>query len=323
MVLEDTTTESNIEPIEKLNTKVPFVAQIKKNKKYVITGVIGLLITMIGLLVIFGSPSAATVFKDMNEKMLETKSVTIDQKLTMVSAESGSAEISSKLFVNMKSSTELLAKGNFTLSIAYASSPMMIGGDVIKVGDSSYVKYSEISSSDAAISSSFTTIESKLKNNWIKVRDNDQFAAMASTPISSTVNILPTPFANLTDTQRKNILTMLNDDSFYTIEESSKVDTAGVTAYKYLLTYDKDQYKKMAKALSGYVSYFKSDDSSDSEITSMTVWVNINTKQIIKIEYKGTTSSGDVTGTITFSGYNQDKAVEKPSDYSIESELLN
>ena len=116
---------------------------------------------------------------------------------------------------------------------------------------------------------------------------------------------------------------MLQDKSMYSISESSKVDTAGVSAYKYSLTFNNDQYKKVAKAISGYVSYFKSDDSSSSEITSMIVWVNISTKQIIKIEYTGTTKSGDVTGTIAFSGYSQRQTVEKPSDYSIESELLN
>jgi len=118
-------------------------------------------------------------------------------------------------------------------------------------------------------------------------------------------------------------LSILQDKTTYTIDESSKVDTAGVSAYKYAITYNKDQYNKAAKAISNYISYFKSDASSDSQITSLTVWVNISTKQIIKIEFAGTSKSGDVTGTIEFSGYDQVQTVEKPSDYSIESELIN
>lgn len=290
----------------------------EKNKR-AIGWVVGFLVVMFGLVMIFGTPSAETVFKDMNEKMLETKSVTIDQKLTM----KGVAEINSRMFMDFSSSKELLAKGNFSLSITDASSPMTIASDLIKIGDSSYIRYNKMSSTNSAINTSLSASESKLKNKWVKVRSNDQYASFSSTPIELMATILPIPYANLNDTQRKSILALLQNKSMYTVSESSKVDTAGVSAYKYLLTYNVDQYNKVAKALADYVSYFKSDSSSNDEITSLTVWVDISTKQIIKIEYTGTTKQGDVTGVISFSGYNQSQTVEKPSDYSIESELLN
>lgn len=292
---------------------------MSKKIKWFIGGVVGFLVVIISLVMIFGTPSAETVFKDMNEKMLETKSVTIDQKLTM----KGVAEINSRMFMNFSSSKELLAKGNFSLSITDASSPMTIASDLIMIGDNSYVRYNKMSSTDKAIDSSLSVSESKLKNNWVKVRSDDQYASFSSTPIALMSTILPIPYANLNDTQRKSTLALLQNKSMYTVSESSKVDIAGVSAYKYQLTYSADQYNKVAKAIAEYVSYFKSDSSSNDEITSLTAWVDISTKQIMKIEYTGTTKQGDVTGVISFSGYNQSQTVEKPSDYSIESELLN
>ena len=294
-------------------------AEISKNKRKIYWGV-GILAVLIVLIAIFGTPSAEAVFKDMNDKMLQVKSVTIDQTLTM----KGTAQINSRMFLDFNSKTQLLAKGNFSLDMVSDGSPMTFAGDLIKIGDSNYVRYSEISSTDAAMSSSFATTESKLKNKWVTIRDNDQFASLANSALQLTGNILPIPYANLNDIQRRNVLTILQEKSTYTISESSKVDVAGVSAYKYLLTYDKDQYEKVATAIAGYNTYFENSDSdAGNEITSLTVWVNIVTKQVIKMEYTGTTESGDVTGTIAFSDYDQNQTVVKPGDYSIESELLN
>lgn len=291
---------------------------VHNKAKWIIGSVVGIFVLFI-LVAVFGTPSAEAVFKDMNEKMLETKSVTIDQKLSM----KGSAEINSRLFLDLNSSSELLAKGSFSNDITSSDAPISVAGDLIKVGESNYIRYSDISSSDNRLAPNFTAVESKVKDNWIKTRASDQFSSFATVPLEFTSSILPTPFANLSDVQQKSVLVILQNKSMYTINESSKVDTAGVSAYKYSIAFSKDQFKKAAKAIAGYVSYFKADDSNDSEITSFTVWVNISTKQIIKIEYTGTTKSGDVTGAISFSGYDQSQTVEKPSDYLIESELLN
>jgi uncharacterized protein YerC len=225
------------------------------------------------------------------------------------------------MYLDMNSDKELNATGDFTL-IMKGDQPFSINGDVVKVGDNEYVKISDLSSSSSSLSANFATIESKLSDNWIKIRSKDSFASLASSAIDFVQSVLPTPYANLSDTQRKDVLALLQDKSMYTIDEVAKVDTAGVSAYKYSLTYSKDQYKKVAKAISGYVPYFEAGEDSDSEIKTLTVWVNINTKQVIKIAYEGTSSDGDMEGTISFSGYNETKSVEKPSDYSIESELL-
>jgi len=292
---------------------------ISKRNKWIIGGVAGFVILFV-LVAVFGTPSAELVFKDMNEKMLETKSVTIDQKLAM----KGTAEITSRMYMDFNSSTTLLAKGNFSFNITSAASPMAISGDLIKIGDSNYARFTKIASSNKTMDASLNPTETKLKNKWIKVRSNDQYASFTKTPIDLTSAIMPVPYANLNDTQLKTVVGILQDKSMYTIGESSKVDVSGVSAYKYLLTYNKDQFKKAAKAIAGYISYFKSDGESSDQIASLTVWANISTKQLIKIEYTGTAASGgDVTGTISFSDYNKTQAVEKPSDYSIESELLN
>ncbi len=291
---------------------------MSKRNKWIIGVVVGL-VALIGLIVVFGTPSAEVVFKGMNEKMLETSSVTIDQKLAM----KGTAEINSRMFLDLRSSNSLLAKGNFSINMTSEGIPMNFAGDLIKIGDNNYVRYSSISSTDSRVSPSFKTTETKLKNNWIKIRDKDQFASIANSVLEFNTNVLPIPFANLNDTQRKNVLSILQDKNMYTINESSKVETEGVSAYKYIIKYNDDQFKKAAKLISNYNTYFKSDNSSSDKITSLTVWVDIVTKQIIKIEYTGTTKSGDVTGTIAFSDYNKVQTIEKPSDYVIESELLN
>jgi uncharacterized protein YerC len=295
---------------------------MSKRNKWII-GVVAVIVFLVVFVMVFGTPSAESVFKDMNDQMLQTKSVTVDQKLSVTSKDGSLASISSKMYMDMKSQKDLNAKGNFTMDVTSSTSPMTIGGEVIKIGDSSYVKYSQFSSTSADLATSFSSIESKLKGNWIKVRTSDQFASFAKTPLEFLSSILPTPFANLTDAQRSDVVKLLQDKSMYTIDESSKVNTAGVDAYKYSLSYNKDQYAKVADAIAGDVSYFKAGSKSDNQVKSLTVWVNISTKQIIKIEFEGTTTDGSVTGTFEFSGYNQAQSVDKPSDYFIESELMN
>jgi len=306
--------------------KKSIVSEMKKisKKNKTIIGAIVVFVVLIGLVMIFGTPSAETVFKDMNEKMLQTKSVTVDQTMTLNDNDGSTSKANAKMYMDMKSATKLLSKGNFTMSITNSTNPLTVSGDLVKIGDGEYVKFSEISSTDYSVESSFGPIEAKLKGSWIKVRDNDKYASMAKSPLKFFSTILPTPFANLDAAQRKDVLGLLRDKSLYTIEESSKVEILGVSAYKYALKYNKDQYKKVAKAISGYVNYFKEgEDDSGNEIKSLTVWVDINTKQIVKIEFEGTSRDGSIAGTYDFTGYNQNISVEKPSDYYIESELMN
>jgi uncharacterized protein YerC len=295
---------------------------LSKRNKWII-GVVAVFVFLIVFVMVFGTPSAESVFKDMNDKMLQTKSVTVNQKISLTSKDGSLANISSKTYMNMNSQKELNAIGDFTMNISGTTSPMTVGGTLIKIGDSSYVKYKQFSSTSPELATSFSSIEAKLKDNWIKVRSSDQFASFAKTPLEFLSSILPTPFANLNDAQRAEVVKLLQDKSMYTIDESSKVNTAGVDAYKYSLSYNKAQYDKVADAIAGDVSYFKAGSKSEDKLKTLTVWVDISTKQIIKIEFTGTTTDGDVVGTFEFSGYNQTKSVDRPSDYFIESELMN
>jgi len=244
--------------------------KLSKNVKRIIGGVVVLLIVIIGLIILFGSPSANTVFKDMNDTMLKTKSVTVNETYKGGSG-TDVIDLSATTYMNMMSSTQLLAKGNFTLDLTSSGTPMTVDADFIATGGDNYIKFSKLSSSDATLSDSFSMVESKIKGTWIKAKDGDSFASFAKFPTESLSSVLPTPFANLTDAQRKDVLSILQDKSTYTIEESSKVDVGGVSAYKYAITYNKDQYDKVAKAIAGYVSYFKSSSSDNSQIKSLTV----------------------------------------------------
>ena len=103
---------------------------------------------------------------------------------------------------------------------------------------------------------SFSEIDTNLKGEWIKVRDSDQFGSLAKTPIDFVASPLPVPFANLSDSPRRDVLSILRDESTYTIEESSKVDIGDVSAYKYQISFNQDQYDRAAKAITNYVKYF-------------------------------------------------------------------
>lgn len=293
---------------------------ISKKTKWII-GIVAVLVVLIVLVVLFGNPSANTVFKDMNDTMLQTKAVTINESYKGGTG-ADAIDLTSTAYMDMTSSSQLLSQGNFTLNLTASGVPMAIDANYTTIGSDSYIKFNKLSSSSTELSSSFSQVEAKLKGNWIKSRVGDSFTTFAQYPTEILSSVLPTPFANLNDTQRKDVLAILQDKSTYTINESSKVDVGGVSAYKYDVTYNKDQYNKVAKAIAGYVSYFKASSTDSSQIKSLTVWVNIKTKQIIKMEFTGSTSQGDITGTISFSGYNQSLVVEKPSNYSIESELL-
>jgi len=290
-------------------------------KRQIISGV-GILLFLFILVAIFGNPSAKTVFKDMNEEMLKTKSVILNQ---VYSAGSGAdtMKLDSKMSLDLASTKELSARGAFTLDLTNSGTPMAVGADVVAIGKDSYIKFNKLSSSSTTLSDSFAQTETKLKNKWVKTRANDQYTTFATIPLDAMVDVLPTPFANLNDAQRKNVLAVLQDKSTYTIKESSRVEIGGVSAYKYSLSYNKDQLRKAAKIIVDYAGYFNNSSDDDSEIKSLTIWVNISSRRIIKIEFSGTSKGANIEGTITFSDYNKSVGAIKPSDYSIESELLN
>lgn len=280
-------------------------------------------ILLIALVVLFATPSADVVFRDMKSKMLQTNSLTLDQSVDM-SGETTSGRVTSKMFLDMSDRSSVKMSGDFTMSVNNEGIPMTFAGKIIKVGDNNFVKYSDISSTSEELSTTMENYLSRVEGHWIKTRSADQLSSFATGSIDFTLNIIPTPFANLTNAQRDDVLKTLNDSKMYSIEESSKVDINGVSAYKYQIKYDHDLYLKAAKAIHDYQEYLKTDstDSDKSEITSMTVWVNINTRQIIKIEYTGTSNGDDIAGKMNFTDYGTTKSISQPSDYSIESELI-
>lgn len=289
----------------------------------IVVGVLfGLFLLLIVLALVFGSPSAETVFKDMQKEMLQTKSVTISQDYKGTGSAGESINLKSKAYLNLESSKSLVAKGDFTLNLTSSGTPLSASASFVKSGDNTYIKFNDISSSNAELAPTFSTINSKLKGKWVKVKDGDNFSSFASIPIDAYTGVLPTPYANLTESQQKTVLKILQDKKMFTIQESSKVEIGDVSAYKYDLAFNENQYKNLVKTIGNYVDYFKPDDTNDSEIKDLTVWVKIKTSQIIKIEFSGTSKEGDIEGTIAFSGYNQKLTVNKPSDYSLESELL-
>jgi hypothetical protein len=271
---------------------------------------------------IFGTPSAKTVFKDMQETMLKTKSVTLKQDYKM-SGDGVAFNLKSTTSMDMTSNKTLLAQGDYALNINSGGVPIDVKADFIIIGSDKYVRFTSISSTNPNLASSMQTLESKLKGNWVKAREKDDMYAYTNIQTELLSTVLPTPYANLGDAQRKVVLDILRDDSTYTIDESSKVEINGVSAYKYSLSYSKDQYNKFEKAIAGYVDYFKASDSNESELKTLNVWVDINTKQIIKIEFTGTSKNGSIEGSVLFSDYNKSGGIVKPADYSIESELLN
>ena len=91
------------------------------------------------------------------------------------------------------------------------------------------------------------------------------------------------------------------------------------------MEYDRDKYDQFAKLIAGYNKFFNASDGEDSnsDIDNLDVWVDIGTKRLAKVAFEGSTDQGDIEAEILFGNYNKAFNIEKPEDYSIESELLN
>ncbi|MEK7472023.1 MAG: hypothetical protein AAB624_02130, partial [Patescibacteria group bacterium] len=79
-------------------SKVPAKKGLDKTAKWVIGILVGLVVAFIGLGVMFSSPSAETVFKDMNEEMLKTETVTLTEVLSLSGADGSQTDFNSKLY---------------------------------------------------------------------------------------------------------------------------------------------------------------------------------------------------------------------------------
>ena len=303
-------------------SRASFLGNLTKKKNFVVGSVIGVFALLVVLVIFFGTPSSKSVFSDMQETMLKTKSIALHQTYAMIGAESGSLNFKSYTDMDLSNNDELRAKGTFTLNLTNDGVPMSIAANFTAVDSNKYVKFTELSSTDSNAATGLNAVQAKLEGEWIKIRENDNFKPFVDIPISTLTSVTPVPYANLNDSQRKVVLDILRDKSTYTIGESSKVETQGVSAYKYSISYNKDKYKEFEKAIAGYVKYIETDDESNSEIKSFNVWVDIRTKRVIKVQFTGTSDRGNTEGTILFTNYDKPVTVTKPSNYSLESELL-
>ena len=321
---EQPSQETANQAVQKEAEPVAQAAKKKTNILLIIGVVVGVLFLLIVLLVIFfGSPDAKTVFKDMNAEMLKTKTVLITQNYKG-KISGNRVEIDSKASMDMTSGQTLKTQGDFVIRVIDGETPMTVRADFITIGDNKYIKFNEMSSTDKTLNSAFDAIESKIKGHWIKSRPADNYSSLASNALESVLTIFPTPYANLTKDQQTEVLKIMQDKSTYTIDESTKVELGGVNTYKYSISYDKKQYNLFAKKIAEYVKYLKSsNEENDSDIKKYDVWVNISSKQIAKIEFEGTAKDGDtLEGEFTLSDYNKVLNINKPDDYSMESELL-
>lgn len=310
---------ANTESAKQNNAKSP-----KSKWKIIVVSVFGGLVALIVLMAVFGSPSAEMVFKDSLDTMLQTESLTVKQEFVGSGSEVGSLKMDATHFIIL-ASKDLNAKGTFSIQLQSDGVPIAIAGEYIALDDSRYVKIEKLGSSNSEYDAQFSKVLDRLKDKWLIARETDSFSTIATTPVDALTEITALPFGYVDDTARKNIVSILQDEKSFTIQESSKVTIEGAEAYRYELQYDKSKQKEVAKKLSEAIGYLKvgDGDKNNSEVKSLELWINTKTKQFIKMKYTGTSDDGNINAVITFSDYGKKDSAEKPNKYYIESELLN
>lgn len=305
------------------NSSLQKVKSLSKKQKIIGGSVVGVVVLFV-LIMVFGSPSAKTVFSGMNETMLKTKSLTIQETYQGRGSSGEAMDVETTVNMDLSNPSEVKAKGDFKIDVTTDGMPMKVEAEYIMIGDSKYIKFSKLSSTSQDIAATFAQVESALEDKWVKVRDGDSYSTFASTPIQAVSTVMPIPFANLTSAQAKEVLKIMKD-STYIIKESTKVELGDTSAYRYSLEYDRDKYDQFAKLIAGYNKFFNASDGEDSnsDIDNLDVWVDIGTKRLAKVAFEGSTDQGDIEAEILFGNYNKAFNIEKPEDYSIESELLN
>ena len=325
LVVNKSSTEKNVEdskPTIKDGSSSNSNGQ-KRNWTKII-GVSGAVIfALIVLSVIFGTPSAESVFDDSLDVMLQTESVTIKQQFSGSGTDLESIEMESLNYIELDSE-DLKASGTFSLDLVTGGVPLNLSGKYIAVDGNRYLNIEKLESSDAQYNAEFLKIENSLKGKWVIARDSDNFTSFVDVPIDALTELTALPYAYVEDEVRAEILSIMREEESFVIVESSKVNVDGVDAYRYELEFDEENQAEVANKLreaSGYFSDASSDDSS--RIDSFEVWIDIDSKRIIKMTYSGTTSNGNIEATVSFDDYNIKQDVNKPDEYFIESELLN
>lgn len=287
---------------------------------------LGVLVVLFVLAAIFGAPSAKQVFADSLDEMLQVESVTVSQTLKGNGGANGEKiDLESTSYVQMQPDVdELVAQGKFSLDIVSDGVPILAEAEYRALNGDTYVKFTNFESSEPSLSASFKQVSDRLTGKWIKARDSDNFTSFGDVATSALTTITALPFANLPDEKREEVLEIMTDEDAFTIVESARVEVGGVDAYRYEIEFDKDKLEKAAKEVEDATGYLDAGDGDGTgDIDSLEVWIDINTRRFIKIEYTGTSEMGDITGTINYSDYDEVNEVEKPDEYFIESELLN
>lgn len=283
----------------------------------------GVFVALIVLAVIFGKPTAESVFNDSLDEMLQTESVVVEHEFTGKGAGGESIKMTSSSYIEMLENDDLKAKGTFDVDITSGGVPITAKAEFVAVDGGKYIKFAKLASSDAKYSAAFSQVESKIDDKWIKAREGDNFATFVDVPVDVLTSVTALPYGNLNDEAREKVVAILQDEDAFTIVESAEVEVGGKSAYRYELEFNEDKQDEMAKALGDAVGYFKSDDDGDStKIEKLELWVDISTKRYIKMEFKGVSKQGAISATVKYSGYGEKQDVSKPDEYFIESELV-
>ncbi len=286
---------------------------------------IGGLVALVAVLAIFGSPSAESVFSDSLDKMLQTDSMVVTHEITGQGNELESVKMTSTSYIemNQKETKDLRAKGSFDVDLTTQGIPVKAKARYIAINGDRYVKFSELSSTQPNTGAAFSQIEAKINGKWIKARTGDDFANFSDIATDALTTVTALPYANLQSDVRKEIVDILHDKSAFTIKESAQVTVEGQSAYRYELEYDREKQAEVSRKLNEAIGYFQANKEGDEdEIDKLEVWINMNTKQFIKMEYSGSSKEGSVAAVITFSEYGKIQTIEKPNEYFVESELV-
>jgi hypothetical protein len=207
---------------------------------------VGVLFGLFILLGIFGTPSAERVFNDSLDEMLQVQAVTIQQDIKGSEPQEGLDEISlnSQGYIDMRDETKLTAKGDFTIGTK-GQFAVTAKADYLALDNSTFIKFTDLTSSNAEISQGFAVVSQGVKGKWIITRDSDSLTQIAEPAISALTNITALPFANLNDEKRQELLKILQDSDAFTIKESAKVEVNGASAYRYELEYNQEKQQEV------------------------------------------------------------------------------
>jgi hypothetical protein len=285
--------------------------------------VFGGLVALVLVVGISGTVSAETVFDNSLDKMLQTESVVMQYDFTGKASDVESIDLQTSAFFEMIDEETMRLDGDFALDIITEGVPIQAEAEYIAIDDDRYIKFTKLASTNAEVAAGLEQIQSKVLDKWIKAREGDSFSNFVDAPIDALTGITALPYANLTNENRDKIVEILRDEASFTIQESAEVTLSGEKAYRYDLKFDEDKQDEMANELGSIVGYLKpGGDDSASKVESLQVWIGINDERIMKMEYSGAGTIGEMAAVVMFSNYNSEQDISQPEEYYVESELI-